>query len=61
MNERKIVDYIICNDIRVYILQLEVKRLIKQGFIPIGGVSELACNERPGCIYAQAMVKYEEN
>lgn len=58
--ERKIVDYIICNDNRIQALRYEVIRLIKKGFIPTGGVSELSCNERPGCIYVQTMVKYED-
>ena len=62
MENKKITDYIIVEFESKQLLQLEVLNKIKEGYIPLGGVSmSVDSGERSTFKYfAQAMVKYAE-
>lgn len=62
MEDKKITDYIIVEFDSKQLLQFEVLNKIKEGYIPLGGVSmSVDSGERSTFKYfAQAMVKYAE-
>nr|WP_294928534.1 hypothetical protein [uncultured Flavobacterium sp.] len=62
MENKKITDYIIVEFESKELLQFEVLNKIKEGYIPLGGVSmSVDSGERSTFKYfAQAMVKYAE-
>lgn len=53
---KKVIDYTVAYATDMSILELCVKRFIKEGWQPVGGISFT----KEGDYYTQAMVKYEE-
>ena len=53
---REVIDYRIVYERREQDLENEVRKLIREGWQPFGGVSQMYWN--PGMQYAQAMVRY---
>lgn len=62
MENKKIVDYIIVEFESKEFLQFEVLKKIKEGYIPLGGVSMSVDSGELSTFkyFAQAMVKYAE-
>jgi len=62
MENKKITDYIIVEFESKELLQFEVLNKIKEGYIPLGGVSMSVDSGKRSTFkyFAQAMVKYAE-
>jgi hypothetical protein len=63
MENKKIVDYIIITFEQEHLVVIEVLNKIKDGYIPLGGVSMAVDSGKISTFkyFVQAMVKYSDN
>ena len=60
--DKEIASYKIVRNKSEIALQQEVNRMIRQGWVPVGGISAVAFGTSPvgGNSFVQAMIKYKE-